>query len=272
MGIGSGIVFDSEADREYDECLLKANFLTEPEPPFALIETLRWERGWGYTLLDRHLARLAASAGYFRIPCDSDEVRRALTEATCCFANKVCRVRLLLREDGELTISAVPMPQVPPILRYAVSPRPASSMDPFRYHKTTRRPFYEGELARLGGETGCDEVLFLNERGELTEGAWTNLFRRDGRLLTPPVACGLLDGTLRQELLAIRPDEVAEAVLRPSDLAEADAVLLGSSVRGLMPARPTSVGRLRPINNHGIAPSSESSRIWWSRLNSVLQT
>jgi para-aminobenzoate synthetase/4-amino-4-deoxychorismate lyase len=243
MGISTGIVFDPEADREYDECLLKAHFLTEAEAAFALVETLRWERGCGYTLLDRHLARLATSAGYFTIPCDSDEVRRALTEATCCFGDNVCRVRLLLREDGEMTISAVPMPQVPPILRYAVSPRPASSRDPFRYHKTTRRSFYEGELARLGGETGCDEVLFVNERGELTEGARTNLFVRcGGRLLTPPVACGLLDGMLRQELLTTRPDEVAEAVLRPSDLADADAVLLGSSVRWPMPARPTSLG------------------------------
>jgi para-aminobenzoate synthetase/4-amino-4-deoxychorismate lyase len=114
--------------------------------------------------------------------------------------------------------------------------------------KTTRRSFYEGELARLGGATGCDEVLFLNERGELTEGVWTNLFVRcGGPLLTPPVARGLLDGTLRQELLATRPDEVAEALLRPSDLADAEAVLLGNSVRGLMPARSTRVGIRAPI-------------------------
>ncbi|MGZ9112067.1 MAG: aminotransferase class IV, partial [Rhodoplanes sp.] len=74
-----------------------------------------------------------------------------------------------------------------------------------------------------------------------------NLFvRRGGRLLTPPVACGLLDGTLRQELLATRADEVAEAVLRPSDLADADVVLLGNSLRGLIPAQPASLGHPGP--------------------------
>jgi branched-subunit amino acid aminotransferase/4-amino-4-deoxychorismate lyase len=52
----------------------------------------------------------------------------------------------------------------------------------------------------------------------------------------------MLDGTLRQELLATQADEVAETVLRPSDLADADAVLLGNSVRGLIPAQPASLG------------------------------
>ena len=82
-------------------------------------------------------------------------------------------------------------------------------------------------------------MLFLNDRGELTEGSRTNLFvERGGRLLTPPVSCGLLNGTLRQELLDTRPGEVVEAVLRPEDLASAERIYLGNSVRGLVAARP----------------------------------
>jgi para-aminobenzoate synthetase/4-amino-4-deoxychorismate lyase len=239
LGIGSGVVFDSEADAEYQECLLKASFLTQPEPPLALVETLRWQRDGGYVLLERHLERLAASAAWFALPCDGSMVRTALSHAAGSFSTWPMRVRLLLDEDGEVTISseALPDPGNGPLLsplRWRFATRPMSSDDPFLYHKTTRRPLYDDELARARAD-GFDEVLFRNRSGELTEGAWSNLFvRRAGRLLTPPVRCGLLDGTLRQELLATGAAE--EAVLRPEDLVCAEEVLFGNSVRGLMPA------------------------------------
>ncbi len=82
---------------------------------------------------------------------------------------------------------------------------------------------------------GIDEMLFLNERGEITEGSRTNLFAEiDGRLLTPPLDCGLLDGCLRRELL----DEgrCVEAILTLPVLERATRVFLGNSLRGLIPA------------------------------------
>ena len=104
------------------------------------------------------------------------------------------------------------------------------------FHKTTRRALYDGEHARLSAEVGCDEVLFVNERGELAEGSRTNIFiERDGELLTPALACGLLPGTLRADL--IERGEVQEAVLYPDDLERADQVFLGNSVRGLVAAQ-----------------------------------
>jgi branched-subunit amino acid aminotransferase/4-amino-4-deoxychorismate lyase len=151
------------------------------------------------------------------------------------------RVRLLLDEDGETTVTAQPLAEQRGLpLRWRFAERPVSAREPFLYHKTTWRPLYEAELARARA-AGCDEVLFRNENGELTEGAWTNLFvRRAGRLFTPPVACGLLDGTLRRELLETGAAE--EAVLRAEDLGDAEAVLFGNSVRGLMPAQRRADG------------------------------
>ncbi|HYN38226.1 MAG TPA: aminodeoxychorismate synthase component I [Rhodospirillales bacterium] len=235
MGIGSGVVFDSEADAEYDECLLKAAFLTRAEPPLALIETLGWQPDGGYVLLQRHLDRLTASAAWFALPCDVDAVRAALAAVAGSFGDAPMRVRLLLDEDGAITVAAEPLPEPRTApLRWRFASWPVSSRDPFLYHKTTRRALYDAELAQARTE-GCDEVLFRNERGELTEGAWSNLFvRRGGRLLTPPVACGLLDGTLRRELLDSGAAE--ERVLRPEDLVGTEAILFGNSVRGLMPA------------------------------------
>jgi para-aminobenzoate synthetase/4-amino-4-deoxychorismate lyase len=73
----------------------------------------------------------------------------------------------------------------------------------------------------------------LNERGELTEGAISNVFvEKEGVLLTPPVMCGLLAGVERRHLLATRTD-ARECVLREQDLWSADAVWLANAVRGL---------------------------------------
>lgn len=246
LGIGSGIVFNSDAEAEYDECLLKADFLTRPDPPLALIETLRWQEGGGYGLLQRHLDRLAGSAAWFALPYDDTTVRLALERAEGSFNGRPMRVRLLLDEDGATTVTAEPLPKPAPgagtaPLRWCFATRTVCSDDPFLYHKTTCRSLYDEELSRARA-AGFDEALFRNERGELTEGAWNNLFvRRAGRLLTPPVSCGLLNGTLRQELLA--SGAVVEAVLRPEDLIDAEAILFGNSVRGLRPALPEAVIR-----------------------------
>ena len=91
----------------------------------------------------------------------------------------------------------------------------------------------DDEQARLAKLTGCDEAIFLNERGEVAEGSRTNIFvRRGGKLLTPPLSAGLLDGVLRREL--IEQGQCAKATAVPDDLD--GEVFLGNSLRGLIPA------------------------------------
>jgi len=214
----------------------------DPDAGFRLIETLRWTAAEGYHLLQRHLDRLADSARYYCMACDIAAVRTAL-EREAEGLDGTQRVRLLLGRDGSFAISAtrIPAPTPDAVLRYAISGRPVDSGDPHRRHKTTRREALDRERERLAAETGCDEAVFVNERGELTEGSYTNLFvERDGVLLTPPLSCGLLDGTLRRELLEAPDSRVVEQVLYPHDLDEADAVFLGNSVRGLLRARPVA--------------------------------
>ncbi len=239
MGIGSGIVFDSDPAAEYEECLLKARFLTAPHEEFQLIETMRWSRSDGFYLLERHLDRLADSARYFGMPCDRQAISALLSDCVRGLTGKQ-RIRLLLDQDGQAEISAtvISLPEPPAPLRYAIAGRPVDSGDRHRYHKTTRRATLDDERERLAAETGCDEVLFVNERGELTEGSYCNVFvEKSGWLLTPPLSCGLLDGTLRRELMETG-EQIEERVLRLEDLEDADAVWLGNSVRGLQPARP----------------------------------
>lgn len=239
MGIGGGIVADSKEQSEYEECLLKAHFLTKVDAPFELIETLRYETDKGYHLLERHLARLQSSAQHFGYPFSRAAVLEALDGEAARVSSPVALVRLLLAEDGTITVTSreITLPTKDTVWRFVISDKRVDEKDPLFYHKTTRRQFYDQEMERQQELTGCDEVVFLNTRGELTEGTRTTLFvEQDGRLFTPALACGLLPGTLREELLDLPRAAASEAVLTPADLARADRIYLGNSVRGLVRA------------------------------------
>jgi para-aminobenzoate synthetase/4-amino-4-deoxychorismate lyase len=239
MGIGGGIVADSKEESEFEECLLKAQFLTRVDAPFELIETLRFERDKGFHLLERHLARLQSSATHFGYPYAREAVIAALDLEAARVQAPVALVRLLLAEDGAITVTSTPieLPTRDTVWRFVISDQRLDEKDPLFYHKTTRRQFFDREMERQKALTGCDEVIFLNKKGELTEGTRTNLFLElDGRLFTPALASGLLPGTLREELLDLPRAAASEAVLTPADLLRADRIYLGNSVRGLVRA------------------------------------
>jgi para-aminobenzoate synthetase/4-amino-4-deoxychorismate lyase len=233
MGVGGGIVIDSTAESEYRECLLKATFLTAPAPPrFDLIETLLWQKN--YPLLDLHLERLADSADYFDFLFNGKTVRHALLEEEKNFGDAAPRkVRLLLDASGEVHVASEPLPrQSRETLRVTIAEEKTDPTDSFLFHKTTHRPLYARVFAEAARADFAD-ALFFNTRGELTEGAISNVFlEKDGRWFTPPVDCGLLDGVYRRHLLAARPD-IVERVLTLDDLRTAEAIYLTNAVRGL---------------------------------------
>lgn len=239
MGIGSGVVADSDGAKEYAECLLKMKFLTDPVRRFELIETMLYDGTKGVWLLDGHLRRLATSARYFGFAYDAAKVRATLDAAIAKGSGARLRVRLLLDEDGKVavTVTPQPAPAADAVMRYVVSDTRLNSADLFLYHKTTRRELYDREWAHYSETLGADEVIYLNERGELAEGSRTTIFiERDGALLTPPLSSGLLPGVLRGALMA--DGRVREALLTIDDLNSADRVFLGNSVRGLVAAKP----------------------------------
>ncbi len=239
IGIGSGIVADSNADGEFDECLLKLRFLADPPlPQFELIETLLWKPELGYILLERHLARLLESASYFGFELDESGVKNAVHRHAQTLPGGEHRVRLTASRQGNISITSAPLQDSGADLnfRFTIAEERVSSSNLFLYHKTTERAFYDRMRKAYHERTGCDEVVFLNERNELTEGSFTTLFAEiDGQLLTPPLTCGLLPGTLRAELLDT--GRAKEAILRIADLPRASRIWLGNSVRGLVAAR-----------------------------------
>ena len=230
MGSGSGVVWDSDADAEYDECLLKARFLTAPPlPDFSLLETMRWEDG--VALLDLHLDRLRRAAAYFDFPYDATAVRTRI-ESAGAQQREPAKLRLTLDRRGEVQIEATSLDDDPlPLRRAGVFPEPVDASDPFLRHKTTHRPLYDRAFAWAQAR-GFDEALLTNERGEVTEGTRTNVFvRRGDSLVTPPLSAGGLGGVYRAHLLA--RGEAREEVVTVADLASADAVYLTNAVRGL---------------------------------------
>ena len=228
-GTGGGIVWDSTEEGEYEECHTKALILLQQKPEFQLLETLLWEPDKGYALLERHLSRLAASARYFGFALDPDSVRRRLAAVAQGFGDGPQRVRLLVGRAGEVSVEAAPLP--PPAdrpWRVGVAKRPVDPKDRFLYHKTTHRAIYEQAKADFPNH---DDVLLWNPQGEATESTIANLVvRLGGELVTPPVSCGLLPGTLRAELL--NTGQVRERVVTLTELAAAEEVWLVNSVRG----------------------------------------
>lgn len=231
LGIGGAVVHDSVLDNEYDECLLKARYFEAARRPLELIETLRHAAGAGFIRLALHLARMERSAAVFGITFNRETATATLADAVHG-SDGALRVRLVLNEDGQFQCTATPLPPAPTEWRFAFARAGVQSNDQILRHKTSWRELQERELAACG----ADEAVFLNEHGAVTEGCRSNVFvERDGRLLTPALSCGLLDGCLRREL--IDRGQCEEVVLTRSDLMQAEKVWLGNSLRGLIPAR-----------------------------------
>ncbi|MGQ0588801.1 MAG: aminodeoxychorismate synthase component I [Sphingosinicella sp.] len=228
LGLGSGIVADSRAGDEWRECLAKGAFVATGQQ-FDLIETMAFDPHAGVTRLDRHLERVKASAEALDFAFDRHEARNELQAAT--FRAGPSLVRLLLSRSGALAIEMRPRPAAPAAepVAVAVVPLPVDPADFRLRHKTSDRGFYD----EAREAAGTFEVLFHDPDGFLTEGSFTSLFvSRDGVLLTPPLARGLLPGVLRAEL--IEAGKAREADLTEADLAE--GFLIGNSARGLIRA------------------------------------
>ncbi|MFB3812633.1 MAG: aminodeoxychorismate synthase component I [Terriglobales bacterium] len=245
MGVGSGIVYDSVAEDEYAECRLKAEFLMKPGMRFALIESIRWDDG--YLLLDRHLQRLAASCEYFAFPWDAEALLEHLRANELALLRGTCyKVRVLLGADGQVQVENFAISDEPVPNSVMLAPQRTHSDDIFLYHKTTRRELYN-RIYTVARERGHADAIFQNERGEITEGAISNIFiEKDGMLLTPPTESGLLAGVYRAQVLATDA-RARECVLRLSDLQAADAIYICNAVRGLMKVQLAADGALPAV-------------------------
>lgn len=230
MGVGSGIVFDSNPQQELEECKLKAAFLLNTEPDFQLLETILWEGK--FTFLEEHLNRMKNSADYFSFRFHHNIILDSLTLVERSFiGGKKYRIRLLLSKNSDPFIEVVELSNSIVDDQIKIAPERTNSENRFLFHKTTNRELYNKYSAKAKKEHLAD-YIFLNERNEITEGSITNIFiERDGLLFTPPISCGLLSGVYRQEVLQTNHN-ASEKILTLNDLTSADVIYICNSVRG----------------------------------------
>jgi len=229
IGIGSGVVWDSEPEEEYKETLLKANFLLKPEKNFEIFETILLENG-EYFLLQSHLSRLNSTASYFMFYYDEKKIKSKLRVLSNSLNSDKYRVKCILNKWGDVTLEYLPIIKEDDNVKLIISDEIIDSRDKYYYFKTSNRTLYD--TAKIeANKKGYFESIFVNERNELTEGSFTNLFIKKGsKWFTPPVASGLLDGCYRKYLLKTT-DNCEEKILKLSDITEADSIKLVNSVR-----------------------------------------
>ncbi len=233
MGIGSGIVYDSIAENEFEECKLKARFLTTITQDFSVFETLKWDRYGGFIRKNLHLERLEKTAqkfGFWR----EYNFEKELAKLEKTIAWDAARIKISI-DKNNFEIQTFPFYDDKKEWKFQLCETRINSQNPWLYYKTSMRNFYDDEWQKAN-KIGVDEVVFINEAGQITEGSRTNIFidMGDGLLLTPPINCGLLNGVLRREL--IETGKAKEAIILPEDLNLAHKIYLGNSLRGLKPS------------------------------------
>lgn len=229
-GLGSGIVWDSDPEKEFDECVLKGKFFVAPVMEYQLFETMLL-RDSEIPNLKHHLSRLKKSAKLNLFHYDEKEILKELKKAISSdFSSGEYRVKLLLWKYGKVEVRIGKLTPLPDKIDVAISSSRISSDDRYLYFKSTHRQLYDSERA-LTVKGGLFDLLYLNERGEVCEGGISNLFiRQRNEYLTPPVKCGLLAGVGRK--LFMEANRCFEVELFPHDLAEADEIILTNSLRG----------------------------------------
>jgi para-aminobenzoate synthetase/4-amino-4-deoxychorismate lyase len=238
LGVGAGIVKDSRADDEFEECRLKARFLTGLDPGFELFETVLCTAEGAMPHLERHLARLARSAAALGFACDVTAARRVLERAAAEGPTGPRRLRLALAHDGRLTLAQAALAPLPEgEVRLRISAERLPDAQPLAAHKTTLRALYDAGV-RAAEADGAFDSLFFSQGGWLVEGGRSSVFvKLNGRWFTPPVADGALPGVMRSVLLDDPALGASERRLARADLDAAEAILVCNALRGALPAR-----------------------------------
>ena len=232
--VGGGITWDSTSEGEYEEAIAKSSVLQEQLPDFKLLETIAYLNG-EFTLENKHIRRLLQSADYFSIPIKEAAVRKLLHQHQKEHPGQSHRIRLLADQSGVLKLLYGELAaSIETKQKFALAATPIDRTNRYYYHKTTYRKIYEDYKIE---KPDLFDTLLWNEAGELTEFTIGNLvIEQEDKLLTPPVASGLLPGTLREKLL--EKGTIQEAVLTKADLQTASRIWLINSVRGWVEMEP----------------------------------
>lgn len=235
LGVGGGIIHGSVCEDEYNECLLKAKFLTSVQN-YQLIESMLWDAQAQRILrLDQHIARLTESAQALNFQLAIAELKQKMNDFIELQIQQDSKIRVLLHRDGQLEISysviEAPKDDVKTIM---LSDHKVDANNILLKYKTTERSLYETEFQKAA-QQNCYDVFFMNTNDEITECTRHNIFiKKDKQWFTPPLASGLLGGIKRAELINELQEKCTVKVLTLDDIQKADRIFVTNSVRGLV--------------------------------------
>jgi para-aminobenzoate synthetase/4-amino-4-deoxychorismate lyase len=233
IGLGSGIVWDSDPNKEFDEVKLKSKFLTSPQEYFEIFETILIEKQKPF-LIKEHIERMKNAAEFFLFKLDEKEIKYAIDKTIeKTDAAKNYKLKIKLSKYGSVSTVLSELSPTPLRIKVIVSKSKVNSKEKHQYFKTTNRKLYDDELKHYSKQ-GYFEVIYFNERNELAEGSFTNIFiKRNSRIFTPPISSGILNGVYRNYLLQ-KNSEIRQTTLTLNDLINADEIFLTNSVRGII--------------------------------------
>lgn len=226
-GVGSGVVWDSELEAEYQECLAKAKVIESPAPEWAILESL--PDRVSQAQLERHLQRLQVAADYFQVPCNLDHVLKALDLPRIPNPSGVGKLRLTLNSDGVAKVEHQDSLLPPGNLKACLAKRPIDSNEPKYRYKTTSRNHLQVHLTE---NPDCGEVILFNERGEVASFCNGNLIALiDSKWITPTVESGCLDGIGLWKFS--QANQVDRRPIQVAELKKATQILLTNAVVGV---------------------------------------
>jgi len=235
-GTGSGIVWDSESQKEWDECQNKSAILSASSQNFELFETMLWDSSKKIFLEKLHLDRLKDSAEFYNFKFHREKINDKLQDYLKNLESESEKIiRLFLAKDGEirLTTSAYKEQNKDKYYYISLAMRPVDSEDLSLYHKTTNRSVYRNAI---GENPDCDDILLWNEAGNITESTISNvIFKKDSEYYTPLVSCGLLSGTYRAHLIS--QGHLKERIIPKAEINLYSEIYLINSVRGKYPVK-----------------------------------
>ena len=230
MGVGSGIVYDSDPELEWEECHQKAFFLYRAFQ-FFLFESILSKNGILY-FFDEHLNRLKSSSLFLFGHFDELNIRNKLQT----FSPKPktnYKLKLIYYESKDSKIEWIEISKKQFHHKIKISEKIVHSNELFLYHKTSIRNLYDEEYKK--NKDKFDDIIFSNEKGEITEGCISNIFIFfEGIYFTPPIKSGILHGIYRSKLLKKYPKFFKEKIITKNILKESKKIFICNSVRGII--------------------------------------
>lgn len=201
------------------------------------IESIRYEHG-EMPLIEHHIQRLHRIGIAFGLSTTHIDTKYLDAVISSYLPqDRTFPVKIRLEFDSQrhtLELISVQAERIEPspIIRLTIFSTPKDSLSPNAHYKTNNALLYTDSIA-YAHQNSCDQSIIINERNEVVETSYCNIFFRKGDIIyTPPLSSGCVAGIMRN--IFITENTVIEKTIYPHDIPSYDHIILTNAVRGVM--------------------------------------